>query len=222
MISDPESGMVDLMLDFLNVGETAGKGFDAWLADARHYGAKALPKMLVNPGAGAAGITGEARAFFEHLIGHEAGPDMEGWQQFVVHARDERGDGVADYMIEVLIKKGETWTPFNDMYTDVHAYGPDSSYRCFHVRLPKGIASGQFQLMIRIHASTGTELMAYQGYGDTHVQLTATSEPVELDISAVNKPGATLFHPFTTTLIEIILNREPLPFNGMSRLFQIS
>ena len=220
LISDPESGMVDLMLDFLNVGETAGKGFDAWLADARQYGAKALPKMLVNPGAGAAGITGEARAFFEHLIGHEAGPDMEGWQQFVVHARDERGDGVADYMIEVLIKKGETWTPFNDMYTDVHAYGPDSSYRCFHVRLPKGIASGQFQLMIRIHASTGTELMAYQGYGDTHVQLTATSEPVELDISAVNKPGATLFYPFTTTLIEIILNREPLPFDGMSRLLQ--
>jgi hypothetical protein len=104
------------------------------------------------------------------------------------------------------------------MYTDVHAYGPDSSYRCFHVRLPKGIAAGQFQLMIRIHASTGTELMAYQGYGDTHVQLTATSEPVELDISAVNKPGATLFYPFTTTLIEIILNREPLPFDGMSRL----
>jgi len=220
LISDPESGMVDLMLDFLNVGETDGKVFDAWLADARQYGAKALPKMLVNPGAGAAGITGEARAFFEHLIGHEAGPDMEGWQQFVVHARDERGDGVADYMIEVLMKKGETWTPFNDMYTDVHAYGPDSSYRCFHVRLPKGIAAGQFQLMIRIHASTGTELMAYQGYGDTHVQLTATSEPVELDISAVNKPGATLFYPFTTTLIEIILNREPLPFDGMSRLLQ--
>jgi len=61
LISDPESGMVDLMLDFLNVGETDGKVFDAWLADARQYGAKALPKMLVNPGAGAAGITGEAK-----------------------------------------------------------------------------------------------------------------------------------------------------------------
>src|SRR5207244_4067561 len=145
---------------------------------------------------------------------------MKGWQQFVVHARDERGDGVADYLIEVLTQQGERWVPFQDMYTDVHAYGPDASYRCFHVRLPQGITAGQFPLRIRIHASTGTELMAYQGYGDTHVQLTATSEPVELDLSAVNQPGATLFHPFTTTLIEIILNREPLPFDGTSRILQ--
>ena len=35
---------------------------------------------------------------------------MEGWQQFVVHARDERGDGVSDYMIEVLTKEGDRWT----------------------------------------------------------------------------------------------------------------
>jgi hypothetical protein len=63
--------------------------------------------------------------------------------------------------------------------------------------------------------------MAYQGYGDTEQQLTATSEPVELSLAGVNKPGSSLFHPFTTTLIEIILNREPLPFDTVSRILQM-
>ncbi len=63
--------------------------------------------------------------------------------------------------------------------------------------------------------------MAYQGYGDTEQQLTATSVPVELDLGPINKPGSSLFHPFTTTLIEIILNREPLPFDNVSRILQI-
>jgi hypothetical protein len=107
------------------------------------------------------------------------------------------------------------------MYVDVHAYGPDPSFRCFHIRLPKGILAGQVPLKVRIHASTGTELMAYQGYGDAQQQLTATSQPVELDLAGMNKPGSSLFCPFTTTLIEIILNREPLPFDSVSRILQI-
>jgi hypothetical protein len=124
-------------------------------------------------------------------------------------------------MIEILRKKGDSWTRFEEMYVDVHAYGPDPSFRCFHIRLPRGILAGEVPLQVRIHASTGTELMAYQGYGDTEQQLTATSAPVELDLEAVNKPVSSLFHPFTTTLIEIILNREPLPFDKVSRILQI-
>jgi hypothetical protein len=91
--------------------------------------------------------------------GFSRSPEMEGWQQFVVHARDERGDGVSDYMIEVLTEKDNTWTPFEEMYVDVHAYGPDPSFRCFQIRLPKGILAGNVPLKVRIHASTGTELM---------------------------------------------------------------
>jgi hypothetical protein len=101
------------------------------------------------------------------------------------------------------------------MYVDVHPYGPDPSFRCFQVRLPRGISNGKIPLRVRIHASTGTELMAYQGYGDignTEQDLTATSKPVEL------QGDSSLFHPFITTLIEIILDREPLPFNTVSRI----
>ena len=217
LISNPDREMVGCIFDFLKVGDEGGKTFDDWLAGARRYGDKGKKKMLVNPGAGAAGIFGDAKALLDHFVGTE----MEGWQQFVVHARDERGDGVSDYMIEVLTEKGNTWTAFEEMYVDVHAYGSDPSFRCFHIRLPRGILAGQVPLKVRIHASTGTELMAYQGYGDTEHQLTATSEPVELSLAGMNKPGSSLFYPFTTTLIEIILNREPLPFDSVSRILQI-
>jgi hypothetical protein len=50
---------------------------------------------------GAFDIGGEAKALLDHFIGREVGIEIEGWQQFVVHAR-ERGHGVSDYMIEVL------------------------------------------------------------------------------------------------------------------------
>jgi len=73
---------------------------------------------------------------------------------------------------------------------------------------------------VRINASTGTELMAYQGYGSEVRQLSATSEPVELDISDLGDGNGSLFYPFTTTLIEIVLNREPLPFDKQSKLLQ--
>jgi hypothetical protein len=121
-------------------------------------------------------------------------------------------------MIEVLRKEGENWEPFKEMYVDVHAYGPDPSYRCFQIRLKRGVLAGQVPLQVRIHASTGTELMAYQGYGNTEQQLTAESAPVELNLGAMNN---SLFQPFTTTLVEVILNREPLPFNKISRVLQI-
>ena len=220
LIGDPEDEMVDYIVDFLKVGDAGGKTYDDWLAGACQYGAKGLQKMLINPGAGAASITGEAKALLDHFVGRHIGTQMEGWQQFVVHARDERGDGVSDFMIEVLTQQGDSWPAFEDMYVDVHPYGPDPSFRCFHIRLPTGILAGTIPLKVRIHATTGTILMAYQGYGDTVEELTV-SQPVELNLAGLNKPGSSLFHPFTTTLIEIILNREPLPFNELSPIFQI-
>jgi hypothetical protein len=157
--------------------------------------------------------------FFGHILGHGPDVEMEGWQQFVVHARDERGAGIQDFMIEVLTLENGEWTSFHEMYTDVHAYGPDSSYRCFHLRLPAGLSSGQVKMRARINASTGTELMAYQGYGsEAEKELGATAEPVEIDLEDLGNGHGSLFHPFTTTLIEIVLNREPLPLDKVSRI----
>jgi hypothetical protein len=221
LIADPDDGMVNLLTDFLKVGEAGGETHDAWLLRAQQYGAGALTKMMINPGSGSAGVGGEVKKFFGHVLGDNPDQPMEGWQQFVVHAIDERGDGISDYMVEVLTKSPDGfWSEFQDMYTDVHAYGPDSSFRCFHVRLPRGISAGHIPLRVRINASTGTELMAYQGYGSEERRLSATAEPVELDISDLGGGNGSLFFPFTTTLIEIVLNREPLPFNEQSKILQ--
>jgi hypothetical protein len=219
LISQPEGEMVKLAVDFLKVGDEEAHG--AWLQRAKAYGQPSQAKMLVDPGKEAAGITGEFKTFFGHLF-HSAEHRMEGWQQFVVRARDERGDPVTDYLIDVLRKDGEKWVEFAEMYTDVHPYTTDMSFRCFHIRLPQGICDGQVPLRVRIHASTGTQLMAYQGYGsdDDGKKMTATAQPVEIDLNGLGENNASLFHPFTTTLVEIILNREPSPLNQVSEIFK--
>jgi hypothetical protein len=219
LVSDPEPGMVDLVSAFLRVGTPGGETYDAWLARAKKYGEVGLPKMKANPGAAAAGIGGDVKKFFGHLFGNPEVEEWEGWQQFAVFACDERGDGVDDYMIEVLVQQPDgSWVPFDAMSTNVHAYGPDNSYRCFHVLLPAGISGGNMKLRVRINASTGTELLAYQGYGSEARQLGASAEPVEIDLDDLGPGNGSMFHPFPTTLIQIVLNREPLPLDKVSRL----
>jgi hypothetical protein len=215
ILSDPDPGMMDLVSDFLQVGE-AGHTYDDWLRKAVAYRTSNLGPMLVNPGFVSVDLPQEMRKFFGHLFNADQ-KTLEGWQQFVVRARDERGDGVSDYMLEILKPAADgQWESFSELSTDVHTYGTDPSFRCFHIRLPKDFSQAAIPLRIRFRASTGTELVAYQGYGIGEQQLTATAEPVEIDIPA--KQDATLFFPFTTTLIEIIVNREPLPFDGVSRI----
>jgi hypothetical protein len=219
LISNPDSGMVDRIMAFLAVSDAAGH--DQWLAEAKTWSDDAKQKMLIDPGKDAAGIPGELKTWVGHLINLK-GKQMEGWQQLVVHARDERGDPVTDYLIEVLEKAGDDWLPFEEMYTDVHAYAADPSFRCFHIRLPEGISGGKTQLRVRINASSGTELIAYQGYGSDDVRTTmeAEAKPVEIDLAGFGQNNQdSLFHPFTTTMVEIVLNREPSPLNAVSRIF---
>jgi hypothetical protein len=217
LISDPDPKMVEQILGFLDVSDA--QGYEKWLADARAASQPALAKMLVNPGKDAAGLPGEVKAYFGHLFG-ESDPAMDGWQQFVVHARDERGDPVTDYLVDVLRKDGDNWVEFAEMYTDVHAYGSDASFRCFHIRLVKGLVEGGTPLQIRITASTGTALMAYHGFGsnDDGKTMTATAGPVVVEVNGLG--GATLFFPFTTTLVELVINREPSPLDKVSDIFK--
>ncbi|MGC2662106.1 MAG: hypothetical protein WA324_29435 [Bryobacteraceae bacterium] len=199
LVSNPDATMMDEIVAFLSVaGDNA---YQAWLQRAKANGEAAKAKMLASPGKG-------------------ADQPSEGWQQFVIRARDERGDPVNDYLIDVLRQAGDQWVEFEQMYTDVHAYGADASFRCFYIRLPKGLSEAKIPLQIRVTASTGTKLMAYQGYGsdDSRKTMTATGGPVLIDVNGLG--DASLFYPFTTTLVEIIINREPSPLDQVSDIFK--
>jgi len=218
LISDPDEEMVGLIADFMKVGSSAD--YDKWLEGAQKFGEKGLATMKIGPGNDASGMTEEALKLVGHLL-HLAGKPLDGWQQFVVHARDERGDPVTDYMIEVYTQVDGNWQKFEQMYTDVHAYTTDPSFRCFLVQLPEGICGGEVPLQIHIGASTGTDVMAYQGYGsdENMTEMRAESDPVVIAIPAGALGKDSLFHPFTTTLVEIVLNREPYPFDSISKIF---
>jgi hypothetical protein len=140
------------------------------------------------------------------------------WQQFVVHARDSHGNPVVDYAVSIVAEdQNGNVAELGDFEEDVHAFAADPSYRCFHVNLEEYLQKrDDLKLKIRIVASTGTDLVGYQGYGSDYktTGLEPTIGPVDIDISEYegeNPDQPSLFCPFTTTLVEIILNRAPIP-----------
>lgn len=208
MVSDPDPGMVDRIAKFLDIVNI--DQYNAWLTEAQTWSSPARETMLESKG---------------HLFALWETNNLDGWQQFVVHARDAHGDPVTDYMIEVfeLGPDGLTWQRAEEISVDVHTYGADNSYRCLHVQLPKGITTTPRPMQIRFQASTGTEVVAYQGYGsdDVKMEMRADSDPVTIDITnALKDKSATLFHPFTTTLVEVVLNRVPYPFDKIDGIFE--
>jgi len=204
LLQQPEDELADRVVDFLNV--TSADDFNKWLRDTSQWSGPALQVMKKD----------------------KDGPH-DGWQQFVIRVADEYGDPVPDYVVD-LFKANPDGLADHELRAievqnfdlDVHAYKTDQSFRCFHVRLPQGImANGAGSLWLRLTASSGTELIAYQGYGAAVTRITEES-PVVLDISHFGNPPDTLFHPFTTTLVEILINREPLPLQGQTRLLTLS
>lgn len=158
-------------------------------------------------------------AWYADALGKSA--TIDEWQQFVVRAIDERGDPINDYNVQLFTRtargRESEVTPF-DM--KVHTYRSDPSLRCFHVNLTK-IGLGRLEnLWIRVMATSGSQLIGYQGYGSGASD--GPEDPsdegnwdAELDISSlIDDRGVQFFYPFTTTLVELVLNREPLPFTG--------
>lgn len=146
------------------------------------------------------------------------------WQQFVVHAVDSRGNSITDYSIEIVARNGDSETTIAAFEKDVRPYSADKSYRCFHVRLDDVLPKLGNQLIARVIASTGTDLVGYQGYGtDATTETSPTTDPVDIDITQFDGRKAEnpkLFYPFTTTLIEIRLNRRPIPLSGPLEIFK--
>ena len=150
---------------------------------------------------------------------------QESWQQFVIRAVDERGDPISDYNIQLYTRTANgRATEIRPFDIDVHTYKNDGSLRCFHVNLEKVGPDRLENLWIRVIASSGSQLVGYQGYSSVSSEQSANSIDggkwdAELDISAlVDNTGVNFFYPFTTTLVELRMNREPLPLAGKNQV----
>lgn len=153
--------------------------------------------------------------------------DKHEWQQFVVHAVDERGDPVPDYYVELGTVEDGEFTPLEDFALDVHSFTDDPSYRCLHVDLAKLRPDEQRTLQLRLIAQSGTDLVAY--YGHNSETFTAAGEheaqpgkwDAKIDLTRwLRDEKVKFFYPFTTTLVEIQLNREPMPPIGVTTLLR--
>jgi hypothetical protein len=207
ILQKPDPNVVEEVADFLNNVDNAD-AYSAWLAAAQTHAAPALAVMKT-----------------ESVSGNLGGA---GWQQFVLRVRDDHGDGIGDYNLKFFA--GDTL--YADDATEINliadTYSADGSYRCFYVRLSDDLlklntaGNASQYLWIELIASSGTTTIEYEAYTGTDLtpqRLTADSEPIRLDITNLAQGTDTLFYPFTTTMIEIFLEREPTPLDRVSTLF---
>jgi hypothetical protein len=138
---------------------------------------------------------------------------------------DERGDPVPDYNIQLFRRGNESGSNngIHEFDVDVHTYKGDASLRAFHVRLEELNYRKLPNLWVRVMASSGSQLVGYQGFGSEKSPGAPNPDDgkwdAALDISSlVDDKGIKFFYPFTTTLMEIKLNREPLPLTGKNEV----
>lgn len=207
MLQDPDPDAVQRVAAFLNTVDSPD-AYSAWLSAAQSHSAPALEVMKTKSVSGNLGGAG--------------------WQQFVLRVRDDHDDGIDDYNLKFFT--GDTL--FADDATEINliakSYSADQSFRCFYVRLSNDMLTLNTEngpstfLWIELIASSGTSTIEYEAYTGTDLnpqRLAADSEPIRLDITGLAQGTDTLFHPFTTTMIEIFLEREPTPLNEISTLF---
>jgi hypothetical protein len=210
IIADPKPEVVSLVRDFLSILNK--DEYDAWETRALEFGAPSKAKM-------------------------DKSDDVAngaGWQQLWIHMVDDHGDGVTDYNIQVFY--GDELTESDDPEKEsvkviADTYSSDSSYRCFYIHLTQEMleltTSGK-KMWLELIASSGSELIEYEAYtgsANDPLRLAIDShnpkanKPVKMDITALTEGGASLFYPYTTTLLEIFVEREPMPLGEVSELF---
>lgn len=142
------------------------------------------------------------------------------WQQFVVRACDERNDPIEDYNLKLCTERNGTLEELESFDVDVHAYSGDKSFRSFHVNLDKLEDAKLQNLHLQIIVSSGSQLVGYTA--STGAPAAADNGDIDtwgwwsgqLDCSHLLRSNeVTFFYPYTTTLVEIVLNREPLPLD---------
>jgi hypothetical protein len=229
ILSSPVDDVVQRVSDFL-LNVKSDPTYSAWLAAAQAYSKEPQATM-------------DAASFAKDPDGNQYGG--AGWQQFVLHVIDDHGDGVDDYNVQLYVGKDLSDSddknfPSKPLIADT--YSGDASYRCFYVRLDDdmlslGTPGSKKKVWMELIAASGTAYLDYEAYynmdqavPDAEVQrltqlrqvvdpATAVPNLVKLDLTDLGSE-ATLFYPYTTTLVEIVIEREPTPLQKVSDLFQ--
>jgi hypothetical protein len=173
-----------------------------------------------------------------HGRGAAVAAEKGSWQQVVVRCVDQRGDPIRDFHIQLF--DGDDPIPdFDDEHVDV--YSRDHSYRCFHFNVDKLLTRSS--LTVKVMALSGSSWVDFQGFGweresallpsptanerwDAMFDLTQVLERDRqllqgMRSGAIAFDNQRLFAPFTTTLVEIRLDRDayPLDLDQISNLF---
>jgi hypothetical protein len=210
IIQNPKPEAVSLVHDFFGIKNEGD--YDAWETRALAFGAPSKAKMDTSDG-----VTNGA-----------------GWQQLCIHMVDDHGDGVTDYNIQIYY--GTALTESDDPAKEcvkliADTYSSDSSYRCFYIHLTQEmleLKANNKKMWMELIASSGSDLIEYEAYtgSSNDPQRLAigshnptTDKPVKMDITALTEGGASLFYPYTTTLMEVFVEREPMPLGEVSTLF---
>jgi len=211
-VQNPDPTVVHLVSRFFQIADE--NAYEQWEKTALGFGSPALTKM-----------NSASRS------GNDGGA---GWQQFLVHAVDDHGDGVNDYNLQLYL--GDSLDQSDD--ANFHAvpliantYSRDGSYRCFYIRLSDEMLAintpggKQQKLWLELIASSGSALLEYEAYTDEDENAQKLTidhlggKPVKLDITSLAQGDRKLLYPYTTTLLEIFVEREPLPLDAVSQLF---
>lgn len=150
------------------------------------------------------------------------------YQQLVVHAVDERGDGIPDFHLDFYMSEesGDIANlhdnDWKQIRMDRHVYTTDSSYQCYHVDLGEFGKGDWKNLKLEIYASTGTQLLTYTTHLGNGQMAPDPGEGVAAFVMDLKELIANnsekLLYPYTTTLLEIILERGPTPLVGQTEI----
>ncbi|HEY3706399.1 MAG TPA: hypothetical protein VGL22_15155 [Terracidiphilus sp.] len=206
IVANPRPEVVDRVVQFFGISTDAA--YSSWEDEALNFSAP-------------------ARAVMDRRNGTKTVDEGKGWQQIVIHMVDDHEDGVTDYNLQIFHETDDPDTPSSVPLT-ADTYSTDNSYRCFYIQLTEdmlNLESTGKRMWVELIASSGSELIEYMAYADDSgnpQRLAITShdptagQPVRMDITDLTKGGDSLFYAYTTTLMEIFVEREPMPLKGVS------
>ncbi|MGB6870135.1 MAG: hypothetical protein WBD93_11045 [Acidobacteriaceae bacterium] len=210
IIADPKPEVVSLVHDFFGVSNK--DAYDAWETRALAFGAP----------------------FKANMDTSDELKEGAGWQQLWIHMVDDHGDGVTDYNIQVFY--GDDLKESDDPAKEpvkviADIYSSDSSYRCFYIHLTQemlALGANNKKMWLELISSSGSALIEYEAYTGSandplrlaiDVHDPTANKPVKMDITGLSEGGGSLFYPYTTTLMEVFVEREPMPLGDVSKLF---